>query len=119
MDEKLLEDITNINEALKSDKRIIHLNEIEKKMEENDEVKVLSFKKEEASIKYNDALRIFGEDKKETIEALKNLKEKVDDLNSHPLVKEYLKAYKEVNELIKEINDILFSNLKLDSLKKE
>ena len=107
-------DIYSQAEQLKTeishDPRVIRLNELEKKMNESEEVMALAYKKDMAAVNYSDILNHFSRDSKETEEALKVLHQAKLDLDNHPLVKEYLQAYKEVRELYGEINEILFSN---------
>ncbi len=99
-----------LKETLQSDPRIIRLNELEKEMNDSEEVMALAYKKDMAVVNYSDILNHFSNESKEAQEALKALHQAKLDLDNHPLVKDYLKAYKEVRELYGEINEILFSN---------
>ena len=99
-----------LKETLQSDPRIIRLNELEKEMNDSEEVMALAYKKDMAAVNYSDILNHFSNESKGAQEALKALHQAKLDLDNHPLVKEYLKAYKEVRELYGEINEILFSN---------
>lgn len=109
----------NLKELLNKDPRIIKLNELEKKMNEDEEVMSLAYKKDMASVNYSDVLNHFSEESKETQKALKELHEAKLNLDNHPLVKEYMKAYKEVRELYEEINKILFANFTSNLCPKE
>ena len=100
-----------LKELLAQDERIIKLNELEKKMNENEEVMALSYQKDLAVSAYSDALNHFSEDSKEVKEARHNLFLAKEKLDNHPLVKEYLKAYNKVRDLYFNMNDILFSNI--------
>lgn len=99
-----------LKENIANDPRMIHLLELEKKMNENEEVMALAYKKDMAAVNYSDVLNHFSEDSEEAKKALKELHEAKLNLDQHPLVREYLNAYKEVRELYDEINEILFSN---------
>ena len=119
MNEEIYQKAELLKEMLENDPRVIHLNDAEKRMDESDEVMALAYKKDMAAIKYSDTLNHFKEDSKEAQEALKELHQAKYDLDSHPLVKDYLKAYKEVRELYDEINKILFSSFSIDLCPKE
>ena len=108
-----------LKESLNNDQRIIRLNELEKKMDENEEVMALAYKKDMASIEYSDALNHYPENSEEVQKALQKLHESKLNLDNHPLVKEYLVAYKEVRELYAKINEILFSNFAAELCPKE
>ena len=110
MEKEIYQKAMSLKEMIDNDERIINLSRIEKEMENNEEVMALSYKKDLASTKYSDILNYYSEDSEEAKKALKELHEAKLNLDNHPLVKEYLKAYKEVRELYQSINEILFSN---------
>ena len=99
-----------LKKEISNDPRVIRLNELEKEMNESEEVMALAYKKDMAAVNYSDILNHFSNESKEAQEALKVLHQAKFDLDNHPLVKQYLKAYKEVRELYGDINEILFSN---------
>ena len=103
-----------LKDLLTNDPRILRLNELEKKMNENEEVMALAYQKDIAVSEYSDALNHFSRDSEEVKTAQHNLHLKKEALDNHPLVKEYLKAYSEVRDLYYQLNDILFSNLNLN-----
>ncbi len=109
----------NLKELLEKDPRIMKLNELEKKMDEDEEVMALAYKKDMAAVKYSDALNHYKKDSKEAEEALKKLHQAKLELDNHPLVKEYLRAFKQVRELYDEINEILFKSFSIDLCPKE
>lgn len=100
-----------LKDLLTSDERIILLNKLEAQMNENEEVMALAYQKDLAVSSYNDALNHFGENSKEAKDAHHQLYLKKNELDNHPLVRDYLKAYSAVRDLYFNINDILFSNL--------
>ena len=110
MEKEIYQKAMSLKEMIDNDERIINLSRIEKEMENNEEVMALSYKKDLTSTKYSDILNYYSEDSEEAKKALKELHEAKLNLDNHPLVKEYLKAYKEVRELYQSINEILFSN---------
>ena len=103
-----------LKDLLTNDSRIIRLNELEKKMNENEEVMALAYQKDVAAIEYSDAFNHFAKDSEEVKKAQHNLHIKKEALDNHPLVRDYLKAYSEVRDLYFELNDILFSHLNLN-----
>lgn len=100
-----------LKRAIEEDPRIIHLNRIEKEMNENEEVMALTYKKDRANDDYSDALNHFKEDNPIVIETQKRFYETKKNLESHPVVREYLSAYQQVRILYEEINKLLFSIL--------
>lgn len=101
-----------LKELLEQDPRFILLNEKEKEMENNEEVMALTYNKDLKETYLSDALKHYPKDSPEVKRAHVELFRASERLDSHPLVKEYLKAYKEVENVLKEINEILFSDLK-------
>ena len=118
-----MDDIYSLSYELKDlldcDPRILLLNNLEKKMNENEEVMALAYQKDLAINDYNDALNHFANDSEEVKKAQHQLHLKKKALDEHPLVKEYLKAYTEVRDLYYQINDILFANLNLHMKEKK
>lgn len=114
MDQELYSLTFELKELLSNDERIILLDSLEKKLNENEEVMALSYQKDVAVSEYNDALNHFPENSPEVKKAQKELFDKKTALDNHPLVREYLKAYSEVRDLYFAINDILFSHLSIN-----
>jgi len=113
----MVKDIYNaaysLKELLDNDERVILLDDLEKKMNENEEVMALAYQKDLAVNDYSDALNHFSSDSEEVKKAQRNLFIKKEALDNHPLVRDYLKAYSEVRDLYYQINEILFNNLSL------
>ena len=101
-----------LKELLNNDPRFIKLNKTEKAMENNEEVMALSYNKDLKETYLSDALKHFPSGSPEVRHAHVELFRASEKLDAHPLVKEYLKAYKEVEVVLNEINSILFSDLK-------
>ena len=110
MENQIYQKAMSLKEKINSDKRIINLAKLEKEMENNEEVMVLTYKKDLASSRYSDILNYYSEDSDEAKKVLKELHQAKLNLDNHPLVQQYLKAYKEVRELYQSINEILFAN---------
>ncbi len=109
MNNELYSSLVSLKEAIENDKRVKALNEIEKRMSEDEEVMRLSYLKDVASFEYDDALKHFKEDDEVVLQKQKTLYETKYNLDSHPLVKEYNQKYQEVRLLYNHINDVLFS----------
>ena len=103
----------SLKELLDYDSRVLKLNDLENKLENNEEVMALAQQKETAVSLYSDALNHFSIESEEIKKFQKDLHLKKEALDKHPLVREYLKAYSEVRDLYFEINNILFADLSL------
>ncbi len=114
MNEEIYSLTFELKELLASDERVLLLNSLEKKLNENEEVMALAYQKDVAASKYSDALSHFVEDSEEVKAAQKELFDKKTTLDNHPLVREYLSAYSKVRDLYLMINETLFSNLSLN-----
>ena len=100
-----------LKELISTDPRFIKLNEAEKKMEESEEVMALSYNKDLKETYLSDALRHYDKNSPEVRKARLEFFHAHEKLDAHPLVKEYLESYKEVEKLLKEVNDILFKDI--------
>lgn len=110
MEEKVYLLCKKINESLKNDYAFKQLNEVEKEINNNDEVIKLAYKKDVYCSEYSDLLKIYKDDSKEVKESLKRLNEAKAALDNHPLVKKYLKLYSEAKQIMYEMNSILFGD---------
>lgn len=102
-----------LKDLLEKDARILLLDELDKKLSNSEEVMALSYQKDLAVSQYSDALNHFASDSEEVKRYQHELFLKKEALDTHPLVKEYLKAYAEVRDLYYQINEILFGELSL------
>ena len=112
MDSRVYNLSLELKELINKDERFLRLNEVEKELENNEEVMSLAYLKDRANDEYNDALRLFKEDSEEVRKARLKLKEAKEKLDTHPLTQKYLEAYKNVRDLLLEVNDILFGDIK-------
>ena len=110
MNDVLLSSLEKLREAINSDPRLLKLNELDKKLNEDEDVMKLAYQKDMALLSYEDTLKHFKEDSSEAKEAQKRLHEAKLKLDLHPLVKQYNEAYKEVRLMYEKINDVLFSS---------
>ena len=102
-----------LKDLLSQDERIIRLNNLEQKMKNDDEVIALAYQKDLAVSNYSDTLKHFSEDSEEAKKAQHEMYLKKLALDTHPLVRQYLNAYKEVRDLYIQMNALLFDGLNL------
>ena len=112
MDEQIYTLTKKLKFALDNDERIIVLNNIEKEMNDNEEVMALAYRKDLASDEYNDLLKIYDENHPSVAAAKERLYLAKKRLDEHHLVKRYLEAFREVKLLLFEVNKILFDDFK-------
>ena len=112
MDDRVYNLSLELKELINKDERFLRLNELEKELENNEEVMRLAYLKDLANSEYNDALKIYKEDDENLVKARLKLKEAKEKLDTHPLTVKYLEAYKKVRDLLLEVNDILFGDIK-------
>ena len=112
MNEKIYNLAKELNTLLNNDPRFVKLGELEKKMENDEEVISLAYQKDKASLEYSDILKYYKEDSKEAKEKRNLLIEAKTNLETHPVVKEYNRAYAEVRMLLLEVNRILFKDFR-------
>jgi len=109
MNARIISSIESLKKAIDVDPRILHLNEVEKQVSNNEEVKKLSASLKKIEEEYSFLLMHYGDKNEKTIAAHHSLYEAKLALDSHPLVKEYSSAYIAVRDLYMLIDDILFS----------
>lgn len=102
-----------LKQLLVDDFRLVLLNELENKMNQNAEVMALAYQKDIASAEYSHMLNHFPENDEATIKARQQLYLKKRALDEHLLVRQYLTAYSQVRDLYLEINNILFGDMNL------
>lgn len=115
MNIELINSLTKLKEAINNDPRLLKLNELDKRLNNDEEVMRLAYKKDMASVSYEDALKHFSKDSKEVRDAQKRLHEAKLELDNNELVKEYNLAYKEVRLMYEMINEELFAKFKTRS----
>lgn len=112
MEDKIYFLAKEINEELNNHPDVIFLNRLEKELNDSFEVYILSNKKDDALEKYISNKEAYGENSPEAEKSMKELSSTKEELNNHPLVKEYLSVYSRVRDLYLEIDHILLSDYK-------
>ena len=113
MAKDIYETAYELRDLLSQDERIKCLNNLEEKMNNDNEVIALAYQKDLAVSNYSDTLNHFSEESEEAKKAQRELYEKKLALDTHPLVRQYLDAYKEVRDLYIKMNALLFDGLNL------
>ena len=108
MDQILLEKASKLKEELDNLPEVKELERLNKLLNENEDVMRLAYRKDMAATKYEDAMRYFGKDSDEAIEAQKQLHLAKLELDKHELVMAYNKQYKIVREIYDRINKEIF-----------
>lgn len=108
MDIELMKEAYALKEVLESDERIIKLKQDETEMENSEEVMRLSYAFSCAQDEYNDILKHFKPESEEAKKYQRKLYEAKFNLDSHPLVKQYLQSYQEVRLIYNEIQNKIF-----------
>ncbi|MFA6667317.1 MAG: hypothetical protein WCS51_03055 [Bacilli bacterium] len=109
MNEKLLLDLINLQKEIKNTeeyKDVLLKNSL---LENSDEVKLLSYKKDMAIVEYEDTLKHYNKNSNEVLSAEKVMAKSIYELNNHKLVKEYNASFAKLNNVYEEINQELFS----------
>ena len=109
MDQILLDKASKLKEELDSLPEVKELECLNKFLNENEDVMRLAYKKDMAATKYEDAVRYFGQNSDEAIEAQKCLHLAKLELDKNELVILYNKQYKKVREIYDRINKEIFN----------
>ena len=113
MNNSLYEEVYKLRDQMKSDPRFLTLKEMDKKLNNNEEVMKLAYQKEMAIVEYEDALNHYGKNSAELKKAQQNLAKCKLNLDNHPLVKEYYLALQKVREMDRKVNEKLFDDFNM------
>jgi len=108
--------LSQLNDALKSDPRILALNQAEEALYRSPEVIELAKKKDAAEQAYEDCLVYHKEKDPEALALQHQLYQAKLALDKHPLAQEYNAAYILVRDLYMKIDDILYGPFRKRSL---
>lgn len=109
MDEILADKLDLLKSEIENHPDVIKLNELDKLLNENEEVMKLAYKKDIAITKYEDAMRYFGENSDEALTAQKELHQAKLELDKNELVMMYNNQFKKVRKLYDKINEEIFN----------
>ena len=111
MDSRLIIELENLKDDIKNSEEYKEFLIKEKELENNEEVQLLSYKKEMAIVEYEDSLKHFAENSDEVRKAKNKLNQTITLLNSHKIVIEYNKALTKLNILLSEVEREIFGDL--------
>ena len=112
MNSELMCKCLDLNDKLKDSTEYKELVKAEKDMQEDEQVCLLSYKKDMRILDLEDAMKHYKENSIEVLKAQKALSEATYELNNNELVKIYKEKLETLNELYKKIEDILFKGIK-------
>lgn len=111
MELALIEKILELKDLIKNSSKYISLYSKEKELENNKEAILLSYKKDLAIMDYEDNLKHFDKNSKEVLQSKEKLSKAIFKLNDLKITKEYKSLLENFNELMKEVENILFRGL--------
>lgn len=109
-----LETIVLINKLsldIKNNEVYLEFKKANEELENSDEVKILSYKKDMAILEYEDNLNHYGKNDEKTFMASRKMGEAIFNLKNHELVKKYNEKLNKLNEFLKEIDQELFGEI--------
>ena len=109
MNEILLNKLNELKDEISNSNEVKKLRELDALLNKNEEVMKLAYAKDMASVAYEDALKHFGDNSQETLDAQKKLHEAKLQLDTHELVKQYNEQFKIVRKMYDKINEELFN----------
>lgn len=111
MEDIIYQKVLNLKEALSNNKDIQLLAKLEKEMLDNDQFKILAYRLDMSSLKYNDSLK--HNENKETQKKLYNqMMGDYHNLHNLTIVKQYDEQYLKVKKIYQEINKNIFDDFK-------
>ena len=111
MEDIIYQKVLNLKEALSNNKDIQLLEKLEKEMLDNDQFKILAYRLDMSSLKYNDSLK--HNENKETQKKLYNqMMDDYHNLHNLTIVKQYDEQYLKVKKIYQEINKNIFDDFK-------
>ena len=108
MNQILLEKTLKLKEEIESLPEVVELERLSELIQKDEKVMALSYRKDVCASKFGDAVKTFGENSKEAIEAQKELYQAKLELDNNELVKAYNKQYSIVRDIYAKINKCLF-----------
>ena len=109
MNQNLLEKTLLLKSEIENHEDVKKLKEIDEKINNDEEVMKLCYKKDVAVTNYEDAIRYFGENSDEALKAQKALYQAKLELDENDLVKQYNLQFKKVRKIYDKINEEIFN----------
>lgn len=102
----------NLKDHLESDERVLKLNELDQALNQNQTLLLLTETYQRSQNNYQSMWESFGDDSPQLLRARAELHQVKIQVDSHPLVRDYLKAYGQVRELYSKIQLEVFALFK-------
>lgn len=112
MDSELLIKCSLLNELIHDSNEYKEYIEMENKINNNEELMRLAYKKDLIIMDYEDAINHYGRNSKEVLSINIKLKEVMDEINKIEDVKIYYEKLNNLNKLYEEIDNKLFNFIK-------
>lgn len=111
MEQELIIKLLELHDELMKTPEYIDFKNKEKALVDNEEVAILSYKKDMAIVDYEDTIKHFKKGSEEEISSLRRMKKSIDSLNSHEVVKSYNEALTKLNLLMSEVESKIFEGI--------
>lgn len=111
MEISLIDKVLYLKEELLNSAEYLNFKNTEQKLENNDEVALLSYKKDMAIVDYEDTLKHYSRNSNEALKSNKLLSDAIFKLNENPLVKEYNASLDILNKLLSNIESRIFEGI--------
>lgn len=108
MEQELIVKLLELNDEIMKTQEYIDFKNKENVLINSDEVAILSYKKDMAIVDYEDTIKHFKKASSEELSSFKRMKETIDSLNNHEVVKSYNEALTKLNLLMSEIETKIF-----------
>lgn len=111
MEIKIINDILELKSEIVNSSEYKEFKIAEEKLENDEEVAILSYKKDMAIVNYEDTLKHFRKDSPEALISKENLDKIIRIMNSHPIVKEYNSKLTQLNLLLNEVEELVMGDI--------
>lgn len=111
MEQELIIKLLDLNSEIVKTKEYIDFKNKENELINNDQVAILSYKKDMAILNYEDTIKHFKKGTKEEMLSFKNMNHCIDLLNNNEVVKSYNEALIKLNLLMSDIEDKIFEGI--------
>lgn len=109
MNQILFDKVQELKVAIENSEEVKELNRLNALLENDEEVMKLCYRKDCAVTEYEDALKHFGENSNEALNAQKRLHEAKLALDSNEIVKKYNEQFRIVRNIYDKINKEIFN----------
>jgi hypothetical protein len=102
----------DLKETLEQDQRVVLLNQLDHLLNQNQTLLALSETYQRAQANYQSMWESYGDESPHLLRARAELHQVKVQVDSHPLVRDYLKAYGQVREIYQTIQQKIFTPFK-------